>query len=40
MMFITYDICLIFVGTSDPIGDPYLHEYVYGGKSILISEYG
>jgi hypothetical protein len=35
-----FDRCLIFVGMGDPIGDPYLHEYEYGGKSIPTSGYG
>jgi hypothetical protein len=39
MMLTTYDICLIFVGTSDP-GQPCPHEYGYGGKSIPTKEYG
>jgi hypothetical protein len=34
-----FDRCLIFVGTSDPTGDPYPHVYEYGGKSIPTSGY-
>jgi hypothetical protein len=34
-----FDICLIFVSTSDPMDDPYLHEYGYRDKSIPISRY-
>jgi hypothetical protein len=30
MVFIVYDVCLIFVGTAGP----YLHGYGYGGKFI------
>jgi hypothetical protein len=29
-----------FVGTSDPMGDPYPHEYGYGGKFIPTGVYG
>jgi hypothetical protein len=32
-------IYLIFMGTEDPTGDSYPHEYVYEGKSIPTSEY-
>jgi hypothetical protein len=34
-----FDICLIFVGTGDPVGDPYPHGYRYESKSIPTSVY-
>jgi hypothetical protein len=40
MMLTAYDICLIFVGTGDPTGNPCPHEYGYGGKSIPTNKYG
>jgi hypothetical protein len=29
-----------FLGTGDPMGDPYPHGYGYGGKSIPTNVYG
>jgi hypothetical protein len=34
-----FDRYLIFVGTGDPMGDPYPRGYGYGGKFIPTSVY-